>query len=150
MNKMRDFMGNYYDEMKKEMGIDENQGEDEDYPQLEQVLQQLKPNMNPANFMKFMNKKDNIQKNVRNKTIARKMHKKKEDEEFKKTNLANHFQSAFSIRNHKRMQPESKDIDQILSVLEIVNKEAIKTGIGGGLHGPANRMLNGINMLRSK
>ena len=108
---MRDFMGNYYDEMKKEMGIDENQGEDEDYPQLEQVLQQLKPNMNPANFMKFMNKKDNIQKNVRNKTIARKMHKKKEDEEFKKTNLANHFQSAFSIRNHKRMQPESKDID---------------------------------------
>ena len=48
------------------------------------------------------------------------------------------------------MQPESKDIDQILSVLEIVNKEAIKTGIGGGLHGPADRMLNGINMLRSK
>jgi len=47
------------------------------------------------------------------------------------------------------MQPESKDIEQILSVLEIVNKEAIKTGIGGGLHGPANRMLNGINMLRS-
>ena len=100
--------------------------------------------------MKFMNKKDNIQKNVRNKAIARKMHKTKEEEEFKKTNLANHFSSAFSIRNHKRMQPESKDIDQILSVLEIVNKEAIKTGIGGGLHGPANRMLNGINMLRSK
>ena len=48
------------------------------------------------------------------------------------------------------MQPESKDIDQILSVLEIVNKEAIKTGIGGGLHGPADRMLTGINMLRSK
>ena len=35
-------------------------------------------------------------------------------------------------------------------MLEIVNKEAIKTGMGGGLHGPANRMLNGINMLRSK
>ena len=48
------------------------------------------------------------------------------------------------------MQPESKDVDQILSVLEIVNKEAVKAGIGGGLHGPANRMLNGINMLRSK
>ena len=78
------------------------------------------------------------------------MHKKKEDEAFKQTNLANHFQSAYAIRNHKRMQPESKDVDQILSVLEIVNKEAIKTGIGGGLHGPANRMLNGINMLRSK
>ena len=35
MNKMRDYMSTYYDEMKKEMGIDENQGEDEDYPQLE-------------------------------------------------------------------------------------------------------------------
>ena len=47
--------------------------------------------MNPANFIKFMNKKDNIQKNVRNKAIARKMHKQKEDEEFRKTKLANHF-----------------------------------------------------------
>ena len=48
---------------------------------------------------------------MRNKAIARKMHKQKEDEEFKQTNLANHFKSAFSIKNHKRMQPESKDIE---------------------------------------
>ena len=150
MNKMRDFMSEYYDEMKKDMGIDDNYGEDEDQPQLDEVMLRLKPNMNPANFIKFMNKKDNIQKNVRNKAIARKMHKKKEDDQFKETNLASHFHSAYAIRNHKRMQPESKDVDQILSVLEIVNKEAIKSGIGGGLHGPANRMLNGINMLRSK
>lgn len=34
-------------------------------------------------------------------------------------------------------------------MLEIVNKEAIRSGLGGGLHGPANKMLNGINMLRS-
>lgn len=39
MNKMREFMAGYYDEMKKDMGIDANYGEDEDYPQLEQVLQ---------------------------------------------------------------------------------------------------------------
>lgn len=32
MNKMRDFMSVYYDDMKKEMGIDENYGEDEDHP----------------------------------------------------------------------------------------------------------------------
>ena len=44
--------------------------------------------MNPQNFMKFMQKKDNIQKDVRNKAIARKMHKKQEDEAFKDTNLA--------------------------------------------------------------
>ena len=30
MHKMRNFMSEYYDEMKKEMGIDENYGEDED------------------------------------------------------------------------------------------------------------------------
>ena len=35
-------------------------------------------------------------------------------------------------------------------MLEVVNKEAIKSGLGGGLHGPANKMLNGINMLRSQ
>ena len=30
MHKMRNYMSEYYDEMKKEMGIDENYGEDED------------------------------------------------------------------------------------------------------------------------
>lgn len=78
------------------------------------------------------------------------MHKKNEDEAFKDTNLAKHFTSAWPIRNNGRLGHESKDVEQILSVLEIVNKEAIKTGLGGSLHGPASRMLNGINMLRSK
>jgi hypothetical protein len=31
--------------MKREMGFDANYGEDEDQPQLEAVLKQLKPNM---------------------------------------------------------------------------------------------------------
>ena len=100
--------------------------------------------------MKFMKKKDNIQKDVRNKAIARKMHKKNEDEAFMDTHLAKQFTSARSVKNNIRQGPESRDVDQILSVLEIVNKEAIKTGLGGSLHGPASRMLNGINMLRSK
>ena len=97
-----------------------------------------------------MKKKDNIGKDARNKAIARKMHQKNEDAAFKQTNVGKQFQSAWSIRNHKRQRPDSKDVDQILSVLEIVNKEALKTGHGGGIQGPANRMLNGINMVRSK
>ena len=32
MNQMRDYMAEYYSEMKKDMGIDANYGEDEDYP----------------------------------------------------------------------------------------------------------------------
>ena len=79
MNKMREFMAGYYDEMKKDMGIDANYGEDEDYPQLEQVLQQLKPNMDQQKFVKFMNKKDNIGKNTTAKAISRKIHKRNED-----------------------------------------------------------------------
>ena len=37
-----------------------------------------------------------------------------------------------------------------MTALEIVNKEAIKTGLGGGLHGPASKVINGINMLKAK
>ena len=66
-------MATYYDEMKKEMGIHANLGEDEDQPQLEQVLEQLKPNRDPMNFAKFLRKKDNIGKDTRNKGIARKV-----------------------------------------------------------------------------
>jgi len=41
-------------------------------------------------------------------------------------------------------------VEDILTALEIVNKEAIKTGLGGGLHGPASKVINGINMLKAK
>ena len=42
---MREFMSQHYNDMKREMGFDANYGEDEDEPQLEAVLKQLKPNM---------------------------------------------------------------------------------------------------------
>lgn len=46
--------------------------------------------------------------------------------------------------------PEPREVDDILNALELVNKEAIKSGLGGGLHGPASKMLSGINMLKAK
>ena len=38
MHKMRDYMSQFYSEMKLEMGMDDNYGEDEDQPPLDQVL----------------------------------------------------------------------------------------------------------------
>ena len=109
--------------------------------------------MNPQNFLKFMHRKDNIKKDARNKAIARKVHQRQEDEAFKGTAISKQFQSAWSIahpnKRPKNADQSTKDIDQILNVLEIVNKEAVKTGLGGSLHGPASKMLNGLNMLRS-
>ena len=96
-----------------------------------------------------MNKKDNIGKNTQQKAISRKIHKRNEDAAFNDTTLGKHFETARHIKHHKHQKPNSKDVDQILSVLEVVNKEAIKSGLGGGLHGPADKMLNGIHMLRS-
>lgn len=91
MNRMRDYMSTYYDEMKKEMGINASLGEDEDHPHLDVVLDQIKPNRNPNNFAKFLRKKDNIGKDSRNKAIARKVQKKQDDEAFQETNLAKQF-----------------------------------------------------------
>lgn len=84
-------MSTYYDEMKKEMGINASLGEDEDHPHLDVVLDQIKPNRNPNNFAKFLRKKDNIGKDSRNKAIARKVQKKQDDEAFQETNLAKQF-----------------------------------------------------------
>ena len=139
--------------MKKEMGFDANYGEDEDAPQLEAVLKQLKPNMQHSNFVKFMPKKNNIHKDVRNKALARRVHKNQEDQAFKDTDLAAHFSSARSMQHKLNRNPtggDSTQVNQILQALEVVNKEAMYKGVGGGLHGPASKMLNGINMLRAK
>ena len=40
-------------------------------------------------------------------------------------------------------------IDNLLSALEVVNKEAMIDGVGGGIHGPASDILSGIKQLRS-
>ena len=67
--------------------------------------------MDARKFSKFMNKKDNILKDSRNKSIIRKMHQSNEDKSFKDTTLSKHFSSAWSVRNQKRLKPESKDVD---------------------------------------
>ena len=153
MNRMKDFMSQYYQEMKQEIGFKTSVGEDEEGPQLEAVLKQLKPNMEHKNFINFMQKKNNIHMDVRNKAIARKVHKTVEDKAFSKTNVATNFSSAHGLRQKLNQNPSSGDrgqVNEILNALEIVNKEAMAKGVGGGLHGPASKMLNGINMLRAK
>ena len=66
-SRMRDFMSEYYAEMKRDMGFDAGLGEHEDLPPLDTVYNQLKPNLNPKNFPQFMKKKDNHRKEFRNK-----------------------------------------------------------------------------------
>ena len=100
-----------------------------------------------------MPKQGNIHKDVRNKAIARRVHKTHEDQAFKETNIATHFSSARTMQRKLVRNPTSNDpgqVNQILHALEVVNKEAMLKGIGGGLHGPASKMLNGINMLRAR
>ena len=88
---MREFMSDYYKEMKKDMGFDANMGEHEDMPPLDQVLQSLRPNLNPSNFSNFMQKKDNYRKEFRSKQIARKLQTKQAEQAFMETNLAKQF-----------------------------------------------------------
>lgn len=113
----------------------------------------MKPNMDHKNFVNFMQKKNNIHMDVRNKAISRKVHKTAEDKAFAETNLATNFSSAQGLKYKLNRNPTGSDkgqVNQILHALEIVNKEAMMKGVGGGLHGPASKMLNGINMLRAK
>ena len=88
MNRMREFMSQHYNDMKREMGFDENYGEDEDQPHLDAVLSQLKPNMQHSKFIKFMPKQESIHKDVRSKAIQRKVHKQVEDKKFINTDIA--------------------------------------------------------------
>lgn len=90
-DRMKQFMSEYYTEMKNDMGFGNNMGEHEDLPPLEEVVQQLRPNLNPSNFSSFMQKKDNYKKDFRNKQIARKLQTKIANEEFNNTNLAKQF-----------------------------------------------------------
>ena len=60
-------MNEYYTEMKRDMGFDTGLGDHEDLPPLEDVLHQLRPNLNPKNFSQFMKKSDNHRKDFRNK-----------------------------------------------------------------------------------
>jgi hypothetical protein len=47
-------------------------------------------------------------------------------------------------------QPAEQKINSLLDAIEMVNKEARAQGLGGGVHGTANNILNGINWMRSQ
>ena len=73
-SKMLTFMDEYYKSMKLEMGIDPNYAVEEDDPQLDIVLQKLRPNTTAQNFREFLTKFQNFKKTRAWKQVARKVH----------------------------------------------------------------------------
>ena len=67
---------------------------------------------------------------------------------FRETETAKQF---FSARNMKHLTQagQANVVENLLSALEVVNKEALLEGAGGGIHGPASDVLSGIKQLRS-
>ena len=63
---MKGYMDKYFEELKKEVGIGNDLGFEEDTPHLDDVLAQIKTNTNPKNFKEFWKKKDNISKSLKN------------------------------------------------------------------------------------
>lgn len=138
--------------MKNNIGIDEKFGEDEEQPLLVDAFQKLKPNQDPKNFLKMMKKQDNIARDTKSKGIVRKTQKKADDQAIEKNDPATRtFLSARTVKKQIGQKVDKgQDVEQILNVLELVNKEAIHGGLGGGLHGPASKMLDGINQVKSR
>ena len=100
---MKEFMAEYFTEMKRESGFNETIGVEEDMPLLEQVMLSIKPNTNKQNFAKLLRKKDNIRKDMRNRAIARSIQQKSEAGIFKDIDNASYGKQttnkAFSIRH---------------------------------------------------
>ena len=68
---------------------------------------------------------------------------------FRETATAKQF---FSVRNMKHLAQNggpTNVIDNLMSALEVVNREAMLDDVGGGIHGPAADILSGIRQLRS-
>jgi len=65
--------------------------------------------------------------------------------------MSGYFQSAQVLKKAiKENKPDpANDIDQILNVMELVNKEAVKKGFASGLHNQANRIVAGIKQVES-
>ena len=59
IDKMRNFMDDYYTEMKNVIGIDAAMPDDEEHPHLEEAIKIIRPNMNPKAFVQMM-KSENI------------------------------------------------------------------------------------------
>ena len=82
-SKMKNYMDEYLTQLKREVGIDSNIDFEEDQPQLEAVMAQIKANTNPKNFRQFWRKSDNINKSLYNRAISRKLHKDEENHLFR-------------------------------------------------------------------
>lgn len=52
-------MNGYYNEMKTEIGLDENANKDDEDTNLDDILRTLKQNTTAENFKEFLNIKDN-------------------------------------------------------------------------------------------
>ena len=89
VQKMIENMSDYYQNLKKEVGLEDKSGLNEEEYELDDLLQALKPNTMPSNFKEFLKKVDNRTKTMAWRQISRKMHhieekkarKEREDEE---------------------------------------------------------------------
>ena len=86
--KMKTHMDDYFGQLKKEVGIDNNFGFEEDLPKLEDVKQKIKGNTNPKNFKEFWKQSDNIHKSMENRKISRKLHRQEEEAMYRQTATA--------------------------------------------------------------
>ena len=144
MKQMHGFMEDYYQNMKNEMGIDATYGIEEQDPPLAEVLDLIRPNVTAKNFKDYLQKTDNVHKTQKWRRISRKVHKDEHMAGFRETATAKQF---FSVRNMKHLAQsggQTNAIENLLSALEVVNKEAMLEGAGGGIHGPAADILSGI------
>ena len=134
-DKMRQYMDSYYTKMKDVIGIDEKIGENEEQPLLEDAIKTLRPNMDPKQFVQIMKTENTIHKDTNNKALIRKTQERHKQDEMNK--IGGLFASAQNLKRALKQHKSdpSNDIDQILTVMEHVNKEAVKKGFGGGLHG---------------
>ena len=130
MSKMKQFMSEYYSELKKESGFHGKVAENEDMPLLEQVMQSIKPNTNQQNFAKMLRKKDTIRKDMRKRAVARSIQTKSET-------VSNNFvcqeggvgaaagtRSSQGIHKSDSKKSKFRDLKHLRNSLELVNELA--------------------------
>ena len=71
--KMLGIMNEYYDHMRDDIGIDPRLLQDDDDPELDRVLTNLRPNSTATNFREFLARSQNFDRNTPWKQISRKV-----------------------------------------------------------------------------
>jgi len=66
-------MNEYYTHIKDVIGIDVNYAPDEDDPELDRVLKEMRPNSTATNFRPFLGRSQNFDRNTPWKQISRKV-----------------------------------------------------------------------------